>query len=268
MEIKKIQYITEQKRWEVTFVNEYTPFLLSEETIVQFELVQGKQLTDSLRDEILLFDYVQTYYHHALIYLKQRRTTKEVRDFLKKKEHLSDEAIHNIITLLEKQRYLDDYSYGKAYVHDQIHFQKKSLAAALQKLKEKGINSEQRKQLETLFSQDETMKQVEIDTLQKLILTLINKLKIYNRYERNQRIIAKLTQKGYNRDAIKQILEEYAEPILLDDYEKQQLFNKTKAKRHKMKFASQYAMYMKQYNITTEEVIDFFNNERMKHDGK
>lgn len=268
MEIKQIRYHTDQKRWEITFIDSNTSLLLNEETLVHYELMQGKILTDHLTAEIETFDHVQTFYTHALHFLQRRRTTAEVAHFLKNKCHLESRAIHAIITQLTEQKYLDDFAYGKAYIHDQITFQKKSLSTTLKKLHEKGVDESQQLLLKQWFATNETLQAIEMVQLESEIDQQITKLRIYHMYERNQRIIAKMMQKGYNRDAIKNILDTKNEIVSLSDTEKLYLFQKTRTKRQKMKTASLYALYMKQYNIPTEEVIDFFNIERMNEHGK
>lgn len=268
MEIKQLIYISEKQQWQIVLTDgEY--MFLDEETILHFELIQGKQITPMLKAEIQTFEHVQMFYKHAIRYLQKRRTIKEVADFLRYKHDVTDSEIQSkVINLLIEQRYLDDFEYGKAYLHDVILFQKKSKVATLQKLKEKGITDETLTQLDYWFEEQASLCQAENENVKYLIQQQIKRLHKYNTYERNQRIIAKLSQKGYNRDTMKHLLSEYDMIDTLSDYEKEQILQKSKVKMLKMKHVSAYLMQMRKYNISTEELIDFFNHERMKHNGK
>lgn len=267
MEIKQLLYISEKKKWEIQLQDsnqDIQSILLDEETILHFELIRGKIISDSLFQAIVDFEKEHAYYLISVHYLQRRRTTSEVIDFLKYKHELDTSTISKIVQKLTKQKYLDDFSYGKAYIHDKIIFQKKSLNDCLSKLKEKGISQLLIEELMHTSQENNTLIQTEYENLVFYIQRQTQSLKQYNLFERNQRIIAKMRQKGYNKDSIIKVLNDYTDIEPMSEYDKLQLFQKTRSKMMKMKNVSAYVMYMKKYNITSEEASNFFNDERMK----
>ncbi|MGL4663327.1 MAG: regulatory protein RecX [Culicoidibacterales bacterium] len=267
MEIKQLLYIPEKKKWEIQLLDlnrDIQSLVLDEETILHFELICGKSISDSLFQDIVDFEKEHAYYLISVHYLQRRRTTSEVVDFLKYKHDLDTVTISKIIKKLIDQKYLDDFAYGKAYIHDKIIFQKKSLNDCLSKLKEKGLSHLLIEELMYNAQENTALIQSEYDNLVFYIQKQIQSLKQYNLFERNQRIIAKMRQKGYNKDSIIKVLNDYTDIEPMSEYDKLQLFRKTRSKMVKMKNVSTYVMYMKKYNITSEEVINFFNDERMK----
>lgn len=268
MEIKQILYLEEKHTWQINFVEaDILPRCVDEETILKFELIQGKKLSEATLSKIIQFDQMQHFYHVALRYLQRRRTTQEVYNFLKYKQKQKDVVIQQIIQTLSKQHYLDDFAYGKAYIHDAISFHKRSFRSCAQKLKEKGLFDEVIQELQEWYHFDFKQKRLENENLRALIEQQIHAQRQYSLFERNRRIIAKMMQKGYNRDDITEILDEYNWIEPLSSYEQQQLLQKTGFKIRKMDTLSVYKQYMKKYNIPIEEVVDFFNNERMNLNG-
>lgn len=263
MEIKKLVFDLEKNKWLLLLEPGNLALELSEDTIVFFELVQGKQLSVETYNEVLKYDELQKHYQAAINFLSRRRTSFEVLTFLTEKKEVSLEAAKEVVEKLESQQYLNDFEYAKAFIHDQIHFQRKSFFVAKTALKNKGITN--RNILEEIlywYESNEQLIQVEIDNLKILIKQLEKSNIRYNDFERNQRIIAKLTQKGYNKDTIKQLLPLNSE-VTLSETEKRKLLEKNRRRVFQAKNSYQYIAYMQKYNIDKEELLAFFNNERM-----
>lgn len=268
MEIKKILYLPEQSKWSIEMQgeSELAALIVDEETILAFELIQGKVLTDETYEQIVQFDQRQTNYLLAIRYLSRRRTISEVRAFLLKKCNVMPDVATQIIEKLIQQKYLDDEAYAKASIHDQMVLSKKAFAIALKKVKEKGITDET--VIEAVvdwYDTNETLKKIESDNLHFFIKQQVKKHKQYNLFEQKKRIIAKMLQKGYNKGEIESLIFTITKEEALDEYEKMRILEKSKLKIAKMNSLSQYLMYMRKYNITKEELITFFNQERMNN---
>lgn len=271
MQISRILYIPDLGKWQVSFLEdkEAEVILLDEETIVSFQLIQGVEITREVYTEIIAFESVETNYKKALDYLHRRRTIAEMYTFLEKKQRLENTVCTQIVEKLIAQHYLDDEAYAKAYIHDQLNFHRKSFTQTLRKLKEKGIvASECIETIHYWYQNSQTLQKKECENLEIEIQQSMKKLRHYQFREQKQRIIAKMLQKGYNKDAIESILQDYHEIDALTVYEKQKLLEKSRSKLYKMKSASAYAFYMNKYNISKEEAIAFFNQERMNSDDQ
>lgn len=264
MEIKKLEFNPKTNKWCLLINKDNQELYLNEETIVRFELIQGKKITSEQHDEILKYDAIQQFYGYALHFLNRRRTTFEVEVFLTKKKEATFEEAQSVIQMLTSQKYLNDFEYAKASIHDQIHFHKKSFLAARATLKTKGIfDSNLLDEIQHWYDSNEVLQAVEYENLKILINQLEKSHKQYNNYERNQRIIAKLNQKGYNKDTIKQLLSTN-ETVIMNQNEKRKLLEKHRRRVFKAKNSYEYVSYMRKYNIDKDDLITFFNHERMK----
>ncbi|HIR49277.1 MAG TPA: RecX family transcriptional regulator [Candidatus Faecimonas gallistercoris] len=93
---------------------------LYEEVILKFELLLKNRIDEKEKEEILLCNQEYDVYYVALRSLKSRfRSVCELRKLLLKKKYPQDYVEKAICKLLE-QGYLDDRSFAKAYINEQI----------------------------------------------------------------------------------------------------------------------------------------------------
>lgn len=96
----------DKKNYLVTIDDE--DYLMDEEIIVKYRLVKGKELEDSLLDEILYENNLAIYYKKALNYsLKYNKNSAAIYDYLAKYE-LSNREIATIIDNLKKINVIND----------------------------------------------------------------------------------------------------------------------------------------------------------------
>lgn len=271
MKIKKIVYIPEKKKWSIEIENEncLEKILVDEETIVVFELLQDKIISDEQYQEILTFEMLQANYHLAIRYLSRRRTVNEVHLFLKKKCKVEEPIINQILEKLIDQKYLDDEAYAKASIHDQMCFSKKSFSTAIRTIQEKGITDVfLLEDIKAWYLTNEILQQAERENLATFVQQQSKGNTHLNMYERKQRIVAKILQKGYNKKDAEHILAITMQEEEMSSYEKMRILEKSRMKIKEKTTISQYLLSMKKYNISKDELIVFFNQERMNQNDE
>ena len=93
---------------------------LYEDVILNFDLLLKKAINDKDRDKILKMNQEYDVYYVALKSLKSRfRSVKDLKELLLKKQY-PEEYVNQAIDKLLKQGYLDDCSFAKAYINQQM----------------------------------------------------------------------------------------------------------------------------------------------------
>jgi regulatory protein len=117
-------------------------FLLSEDLVVEFRLVEGKQL-DPTKFQVFLKAYAvdKVYQKISSLLMKNPKTIKETRKYLEN-EDLSAKQVTDILVKLSEQKYLNDNLYTKLYVDYQITFKKNGPIKVKYELEHKGIPEE------------------------------------------------------------------------------------------------------------------------------
>lgn len=116
-----------------------TDLCLYEEVILRYELLLKKKIEATNMDEILKTNMEYDVYYVGLRSLKSRyKTSKELKDFLLKKEYPL-ELIDKAISRLLEQGYLNDQSFAKAYINQQMITTNKGPFKIRQELIHKGV---------------------------------------------------------------------------------------------------------------------------------
>ena len=128
------------------------------------------------------------------------RSRKEIREYLSKK-NIDYDSINEVIKILEKEKYLDDDSYAKAFVNDKMVLSNDGPNKIRSKLIELGINSNSINNALELFDYD----------LQKEKVTkMAKKLVEVNRNKSaallKNKIITYLVNLGYDKSVITSVL--------------------------------------------------------------
>ena len=106
--------------YEVIFNNE-TSLNLYDETIIKYNLLANKKVSNSLLKEILTFNNFFEAYYKAIKYLNIKlRTRQEIAKYLRKYD-FEEELIKKVIRKLEDEKYIDDDIYLQAYINDQVN---------------------------------------------------------------------------------------------------------------------------------------------------
>lgn len=137
------------------FLDEKYAFSVDADVLVKFELKKGKELDDLEIIEIQYGDEVKKGFNRAIEFLSYRmRSTKEVEDYLKKKE-TSAPVIAEVIHRLNDYSYLNDQEFAAAYVSTHKKTNGKGPDVLFRELKAKGIDDDTIKDTLGSFSFEE-----------------------------------------------------------------------------------------------------------------
>ena len=194
---QKITSITAQKRpgrFNVFLDGNYA-FSVSEEVLVKFQLLKGKELDSANLEKIFKADDLSKALNKALDYLSYSlRTEKETRQKLAK-EGLEDDIIETVVKKLTKMKLLNDSEYAKSYVRTMAKTTDKGPRFIANSLKEKGISP-----YDTEDALLEYPAEMQLKNALKLAEKTIAKSKKKSFNERNQKITQALLNKGYSSE--------------------------------------------------------------------
>ena len=186
-----------------------------EDVILNLELLLKKDISESLKQKILQENEKYDAYAVGLKYLNTRvRSKKEVVDYLRKGEY-SFPNIENAISILEKQGYVNDLNFAKAFLNNRLITTSNGPYKIKSDLKEKGVSNE---------VIDEVMEEYTIDIQKEKIAKQVNRMVKSNRNKGNsllkRKIFNELSKQGFKRS----LIHEYLQNLQLDS--DQELRNK------------------------------------------
>ncbi len=208
---------------------------LYDDTIINFNLLVNKKLDQKKLEEILIYNSKQEAYYKALKYINIKlRTKKEIEKYLIK-YNFEEKTILETITRLEKEKYLDDLIYIKAYLNDQIN------------LTTKGPNLIKKEFLKLGFKEEQFQKYItEIDQ------------EIWQ--EKIKKVIAKKIKSNHNLS--KKMLEEKLKKALLNlGYS----FNLILDELNKIDFAEDLAILEKEFNKELHKLKKKYQGYELKN---
>lgn len=178
-------------------------FSVDQDILISFQLKKGMELDELDITEIQFEDEVKKAFNSALNFLSYRmRSTKEVIDYLKKKE-VDEPIIPDVIHKLSEYKYINDEEFAKAYVQTQINTTTKGPEVIKQELFEKGVEQDILLKSLALFTMDE-----QVGKAIKLISKTIPKNNKASERQTKQKIEQTLQRKGYPWDVIQIAMEE------------------------------------------------------------
>ncbi len=222
MEIKSYKKV-KSNLYEITF-KDNTKIKLYDDIILKHNLLLTKVITKEELDKIIQDNsYLESYYE-ALKYLNTKlRTEKEIKNKLK---GYSKEAVNYTIERLKSEKYLNDEVYIKAYINDAINLKLMGPNKILYELKKLGFKDEDILNYLNTFSTD-----VWSEKINNYIKKKINSNHNLSNYMLQQKIIKDLSNKGFYKEDILNVLEEYSFPSENMIYEKE--YEKLKNKYQK-----------------------------------
>ncbi|MFC6314182.1 recombination regulator RecX [Lapidilactobacillus achengensis] len=178
------------------FLDEQYAFPVSEEVLIKYGLRKGIVLDEAAQDELKKADADTQAYQLALSYLSyQLRTVKEMTDYLRDHDVSADTAA-DVIARLQKQGYMDDGEYARAYIRTNMRLSLKGPAVLAQELKRRGIRDQN--QLEDALLQYDQATLIENGT--KLAQQVWQRQHNLSGYARQQKARQALQTKGYRGD--------------------------------------------------------------------
>ena len=134
-------------KYEHTGVDKYRIYLENGEiidtydnVILENELLLKKEIDIDLYNKITKETILEEHYLSCQKYIDYRiRSTKEIKDYLKKK-NIEDENIELIINKLIKNKYLNDDYFCKCFINDKLKFTNKGSYQIIEELKRNEIS--------------------------------------------------------------------------------------------------------------------------------
>ena len=166
---------------------------LYEDVILNFDLLLKKSIDDKERDKILKMNQEYDVYYVALQSLKNRfRSVKDLKELLIKKQY-PEEYVNMAIDKLLKQGYLDDCSFAKAYINQQMITTSKGPHKIERELLDKGVSSDIIYRELAVFTKEEQMAKIE-----KIATRLIKSNRSRGGMVLRKKIIYDLQNLGYD----------------------------------------------------------------------
>lgn len=166
---------------------------VSIELCMKYGLKKGINIEEEYLSELILEDEKGKAMDKAVKYISSTlKTTKQIREYLKKKEY-SPATIDYVIDKMKEYKYLDDEGYARAFVSTYSNkYGKVKLVAAL---KSKGISDSV---IESVFASDELDME---DSLKRVAAKYLKNKEI--NFDTIQKLNRFLYSRGYDFDQIK-----------------------------------------------------------------
>ncbi len=184
------------------YLDDGVELILYEEVILKYELLLKKDIDSNKLKEIGEFNLECDVYYVALKTLKSRfKSVKELRDNLIKKEYPID-LVEKAISKLLKQGYLDDRSFCKSYINNQIITTSKGPYKISKELINKGISKDIIDDEIVNFTEEEQLVKIK-----KIADRLIKTNRTRGGVVLKRKIINDLIHLGYNTTLINKVLD-------------------------------------------------------------
>jgi len=201
--VTKIEPQKKNPKRRSVFLEGKFAFGLDEEVLYKYGLKEGEEVEQKKIGLIIQSETKKKAKEAALKFLSyRRRSEKEVRDKLKKKEFAKD-LIDEVIEDLKRVNLINDYDFACAWIRDRVSNNPRGKALLKQELWKKGIKKEIiEKVLKEYFKNADE----ELNLAKKL---MEKRKKRYANLEKNvakRRMIDFLLRRGFSYDIVKQVL--------------------------------------------------------------
>lgn len=177
---------------------------LYEETILKYELLLKKEIDNPLLTEINEYDKEWDIYYVALKSLKSRfKSSSDLRDILLKREYpieLVDKTIHKLL----EQGYLNDESFARGYINNQIITSSRGPLRIIKDLNNKGISQDIISREIAAFTEE-----MQIEKMNKIISTSLKSNRTRGGVILRNKIINDLVTSGYEISVINKVIDNY-----------------------------------------------------------
>lgn len=188
---------------------------LHEDLILKHDLLLKKEIEEAFLETLQEENKKYYIYDEALKYLKVKmRSKKEMYSYLESKEYKREDC-KKVIEKLEKEKYIDDISYIRAFIHDRIHLSSDG-PLKIKKDLEKKVNLKEEIEASLKIYTNE----LEQERIEKLIKKAIKTNRNKSKKILRQKVYNDLSLLGYNTVPINNEL------YLLDDVEEEDLKKK------------------------------------------
>ncbi len=196
MIITKVEEQVKNQDRVSVFIDHSFKFGITKNQAKQYNIVEGRELTEEIYQYILNNIVIDKAKYKALDYISYaNRTEKQVRDKFKNSDY-TEEVIDIVIEFLKKYNYIDDEEFSKNYIQYSSKYKNKSTRKIQQELYFKGITEK--------IELDEVLNEQENDNIFKLLIKF--------GYDKNvdkkqlDKIIRKLIYRGFNYTDVKKVM--------------------------------------------------------------
>jgi regulatory protein len=174
-----------------------------DDIIIENELLLKKELDIKTYNKILSDSTIYEYYNACIKYITFRiRSTKEIKDYLKRKK-VDDDYITKVIVKLDKNKLLDDNNFTSCFIKDKLRFTSWGPYKIINELKKHNIDGAIIEK--NYYYLD---KELIYEKLNKLIDKQINTNHKLDNYRLRNKIYNNLMKLGYESNMIINILNE------------------------------------------------------------
>lgn len=175
-----------------------------DEVILKNDLLLKKDLDTYLYQKIIADSRIQELYNACIKYIGIRiRSTKEIRDYLKRKK-VSDEDSDFIIELLTKKKILDDNYFCECFIKDKLKFTTMGEYKIIYELKKHNISPSIIENNYHLIDKDTL-----IEKIDKIIIKQINSNHKLNNQKLRNKIYNHLLNAGYSSTLVVERINNY-----------------------------------------------------------
>ncbi|WEV40397.1 recombination regulator RecX [Lactobacillus sp. ESL0681] len=200
--ITKVSSQKRPGRYNIFVDNEYA-FSASEQTVAEFMLLKGQELTDEKITEIKQFDANAKATNLASAYLSyEPRTVFEILQYLKKHD-IADEAAQMAVTQLTEMGFLDDQKYIEIVLRQDLRIGTDGPLSLTQKLVQKGVDPELVQNKLAEVADDDWL-----DAGQRVIKSMKNKIGKVSQRELERKMRTKLMSHGFSSSLCGLIIEQ------------------------------------------------------------
>ena len=175
-----------------------------DDVILENELLQKKELDAHLYNKILIDTNLQEYYNACVKYIQTRlRSTKEIDDYLKRKQVTEEDKIF-IIEKLTKKGLLNDKYFTKCFIHDKLKFTNMGEYRIINELKKLNISTPIIEENKYLFNEE-----IIQEKINKKIEKAIKSNHKLDNYKLRNKLYNSLLRDGYNPSQVISSLNQY-----------------------------------------------------------
>lgn len=198
----KINKFTKKKNgmYDILFEDGRT-ITAHEDIILKYELLITKDLSVELEQKISKENLTYIAYDLAIKYItKKMRSKKEIEDYLATKE-IEEKEIEKVLEILEKNGYINEEIYVESFINDKILLSNDGPNKIRKDLQARGINTKIIEDKIIIFEKDQ-----QIEKVNKIITKMIKSNKSKSMYMLKNKIIEYLSNLGYDKSLILDLL--------------------------------------------------------------
>ncbi len=215
--MKKITLLERQKknpqRYNIYLDGEFA-FGADEDTVVNFRLLKGKEISDEELEKILFETEIGKLMERMYgLFSRRQRTEREVREYmrnlsfkrkLKDLEEISAVIIDKVVDRLKSKSLLNDSQFATEWLLARQSSKKKGAIAIRSELMQKGVSKEIIDQLMNDNITEENEQKLAIQALEKKLRSF----RLLDKKDFTQKALQFLIRKGFTYETAKDVVEE------------------------------------------------------------